>query len=470
MASKVLVINFTQKEVEKLSPLLVQFDRGFLSDVTEIDPVHSVLNSYAGSEDGNDDAVSDLDFYTPLPVYEYDAVFIKLHHQNLEDEFKGKTKKITKEDRDNFFKFWIRKGLPITIFLGDYNFFDLRSIGIVDIFLKKVLDNDVSVHAIDPGRGREMASVFHELKSDVLMPTNYYIQLKEKSIFSTDRSGYSLKPIYWNRNSEDLGIFIDYDADYSPNDRPRILVLPLFREATLVVEKILKKLSETFPQFLAEIPSSDWLDSEDYYPSVVRKFDEQIESIELVAQEKIDTLENQKSTEKEKYKNLRGILSQTGDNLKLSVVDVLRNVLKLSVEDSDDSASAVKNEDIVIAFDGQSILAEVKGVKAENPSPLFIGQVWKHISQNRDKDIVKGALILNHDLATDPKSRNQAYKGEYEKGLEDIIFIDTRVLFAIAIAVLDHGMLPENAAKILFQNGRVVFNLDEYIQSKVITK
>ncbi|MBU0895640.1 MAG: hypothetical protein KJ584_03485, partial [Candidatus Omnitrophica bacterium] len=62
--------------------------------------------------------------------------------------------------------------------------------------------------------------------------------------------------------------------------------------------------------------------------------------------------------------------------------------------------------------------------------------------------------------------RPLAYQGEYEKELEDIIFIDTRVLFNLALAIIDYDLPVEDAKKVLFKNGRASFVLDEYLENK----
>lgn len=467
MSSKILLVNFTEKEAETIKTLNIIVDRGFFSDVKKLTKEESIITSYGKQEEANDKfkPLDDIDFYFPLPVYEYNAVFINLNHNKiLTKEFEDKLIKFTYDDRKNFTQYWLLRGKPVVIFLGDYQLNNLDNIGIPDISLQKVVNKDVSISCLDKDDLNEIASLCKNYKSQVVMPTNYYIHIDEKSSFNTQGSGYKQKYLLWNNNNEDLAIFIDYDKGYSSTGRPRILILPQFKNNILVVEKFLRILAKIRPKYLPELSQSDWVSSDDYYPLEVVDYNSKIEKLINIAQEKISFLKKQKEETKEKYKTLRGLIIESGDELKNSVLDVLKDIFNANVEDGDEK-HGLSNEDIIINFDDHIILAEVKGVKSENPSPLFVGQVWKHISQNKDKNISQGALILNHDLETNPEDRSLAYKGEYEKALDDIYFIDTRVMFNLAIAIINYGMSTEDAKKRFFKLGRVEFNLNEYRES-----
>jgi len=462
MKSKILLINFTEKEAEKLKALPLKIDRGFLGDIRELTKREAALSTYSGDKR----TVDDIDFYSPYPVYEYKAVFINLNHnESLQKEFESKTKKLTEEDRKDFANYWLLLGNSIVIFLGDYQFRDLYNLGIPEITLKEVVNQDLVINSRDTGSGREMTTLFNKVKSGVIMPTNYYIQIDKESLFINDTAVYKRKYIYWNNNGNDIAIFIDYNKGYSSSDRPRLVILPQFKIKIMIVERFLWVLAKIFPKHLPELPHSDWVDSDQYYPTEIVEYDSKIDTFVTETQTKIEELKKQKEKAKEKYKSLRGLITETGDELKDNVIDVLRSIFKISVEDGDKLAG-LPNEDIIINFKNVKILAEVKGVKVENPSPLFIGQLWKHLSQSEDKEINKGALILNHDRETDPKDRSLAYGGEHEKGLKDIIFIDTRVMFSLGLAIIDHSMSSKEAALKLFRVGRVCFSLDEYLRSK----
>lgn len=471
MPSRILLINFTEADAEKLGkniPLVIE--RGYLSDVKELSKTAAITSSYFPRDEAEavQERMDDLEFCFLHPVYEYQALFVNLNNNaSLQKEYEGKTKAYTDEDRKDFVKYWFLRGSPLVIFLGDYNYRNLFNLGVPELGLTKVKNADIALNSIDPERSREVGKLFSELKSDVIVPTNFYIQESSKSVYQQERAKFKTKFLYWNNNNEDLGIFIESDEGYSSNDRPRVLVLPQFKNNISVIEKSLRLFATLNPKYLPELPSSDWLDTDEYYPQEVSIFDGKIDVIVDEAQGKIENLKTEKEDAKKKFTSLRGLLHQTGDELKASVIEVLNEVFQVKTTDADASKEGgLLNEDVLIEVNGEIILGEIKGVKSENPSPIFIGQVWKHIHQSKDKNIRRGALILNYDLETNPKDRHLAYKGEYEKGLEDIIFIDSRIIFDLGIAIIDYGMPVSEAAAILFQNGRIAFDLKKYLEEK----
>ena len=226
----------------------------------------------------------------------------------------------------------------------------------------------------------------------------------------------------------------------------------------------MKIFAKIYPGFLPEIYEADWIESDKYYPKKVHYFTKKITDVLEGTRKKLDSLMEAKEKAKKKYKFLRDILITSGDELKKAVIKVLSDIWKFHVKDMDKERKIELKEDILIQEDNRYILAEIKGTRNKNPSPRYITQLLLHIKKSEYKD-AEGALILNHDLLTDPYERKDAYTSEEdEKVLQEIIFIDTRVLFDLSIAIIDYGMPIEKAKKILFKKGHVKFNLDEYIK------
>jgi hypothetical protein len=264
-----------------------------------------------------------------------------------------------------------------------------------------------------------------------------------------------------------VGIYIEDNEGYSSTDRPLVFLLPEFKNKTEIIRGLLYELADLYPKHFPNLPKKDWVTDDTFFPKEVSNYDEEIDILISDAKAKIDELNNKKELTKAKYKDLKSILYQTGDSLKNSILTVLVDIFKVEALDGDmERTSSVQNEDLIISSNGEKVLCEVKGVKAQNPTPLHITQLWKHISRSKFEGTVRGMLILNHDLETQPNKRSDAYKGEAEEALNDIIFVDTRVMFNLALAIIDHGMSTEEAQKVLFQNGRVQFNLKDYIKNK----
>ena len=70
----------------------------------------------------------------------------------------------------------------------------------------------------------------------------------------------------------------------------------------------------------------------------------------------------------------------------------------------------------------------------------------------------EGGLIVNYCLEKNPRERNLAYE-EDEDQLEDLIFIDTRVLHNLTTAIIDAELSIKEAKRILFNKGRVEYNI-----------
>ena len=76
------------------------------------------------------------------------------------------------------------------------------------------------------------------------------------------------------------------------------------------------------------------------------------------------------------------------------------------------------------------------------------------------------ALFVNYDVKTDPNERSLAYTGEDETLLDDLIFIDTRVMFNLTVAIIDYELPLDEAKKILLSKGRVEFDLEKIKQNQ----
>lgn len=299
------------------------------------------------------------------------------------------------------------------------------------------------------------------------MPTNYYISLEDKNLFKGENSEFKMEYLYWNNNSENLGVFIEYHKNYSSIYIPRIIILPQFKDNPALAQELIKELSALYPKLFPEIKNLDWANSDEYYPQEIQNYDNNIQKIINNAKKEIAKLQEEKEVFKKSYESLRGILINKGDDLKKNIMSVFADIFKLKVEDSDEqNKNLIFKEDIIIRLPDRNILAEIKGTKSENPPASFTGQVWKHILQHKERDNLEGCLIINYNSEINPQDRSLAYTGEEETGIQDIIFIDTRVIYNLAIAIIDYGMTTDEATEILFKKGRAGFNLEKYIEIK----
>jgi len=451
--SKILLVNFSYNEQEKVSQLGVDVDLGYISDA------HTLVNSQGEN-------IESADFYSPLAIYEYKAIFIKLtKNPSLENSLKNKAKSISKEDFLNFWKYWKHKGIT-TIFLEENNFSSLTPLGIVHIALKQASGRDATIEFVLSDEDRPFRQVFRESKSLVVIPPVQYIEV-EKREGSYDEGSWHIFDIYQNLNDQAVGAYYNAKPSYYNEDVPSFVILPALKEYTEVIKKLLVSFSKIYKKLIPEIYEADWVDGDKYYPKEVSYFDQQIDQTIEAAKKKVDELEKAKKETKEKYSFLRAILHTSGDDLKNAVIKVLSEIWKLDVEDMDATRKNDFREDILIKDANQVILCEIKGTQNSSPTFTYITQLLTHLLKSKHRDAV-GGLILNHDLKREPNERANAYtnKDEQEQ-LKEIIYIDTRDLFYLSFAIIDHGMPIGDAKKTLLQKGRVSFNLDEYIKSKI---
>ncbi len=196
-----------------------------------------------------------------------------------------------------------------------------------------------------------------------------------------------------------------------------------------------------------------WISNDQYYPVAVQTIDRKVARFE----QEIEKLIAEKEELKKKYEHVRSILYLKDEELKEAVAEIFTKYWSLKITYMDKRKRAGFGENILIKYSGKDILVKIKGTYNDYPSHKFITQVWQDMHYSGLGTSAEGALIVNYDLEKNPKDRNSAYIDEDEDQLEDLIFIDTRVLHKVTTAIIDNDLSPEKAKEILFKNGRVEF-------------
>jgi hypothetical protein len=232
----------------------------------------------------------------------------------------------------------------------------------------------------------------------------------------------------------------------------------LFLDIELVKEKPSEEFS-TNQTALAEGESrvtsgkTDWLDSGLYYPESVKSIDSEIEEFE----KKIQELADKKKKIQKTYEQLRSILYLEGEELKKAVAIILAKYWSLKLSFMNKEKRAEFNDNILIKHNGKIVIAKIKGTRSVYPSHTFITQVWQDLHYSGLGTRADGALIVNHDIENDPASRRLPYADEEIEQLDDLIFVDTRVLHRLTTAIIDGDLTIDEAREILFKKGRVEF-------------
>jgi hypothetical protein len=196
-----------------------------------------------------------------------------------------------------------------------------------------------------------------------------------------------------------------------------------------------------------------WIESDQYYPTTIQVLDKKIEELK----KDIENLIAEKEELKKKYECVRSILYLKDEELRKAVVEILTNYWSLKISHMDKTKRAEFRENIIIKDKGRDILVKIKGTSEDYPSIKLIMQVWKDLHYSGLGTGAEGALVLNYGLEKNPKERNLAYAEDKEQ-LEDLIFIDTRVLHNLTTAIIDADLSVEEAKRILFKKGRVEYN------------
>lgn len=229
----------------------------------------------------------------------------------------------------------------------------------------------------------------------------------------------------------------------------------LFVNLELVKEVPTKKDGATAVDAEPEATSdkTNWVDSSRYYPLAVQAIDKKIAKYEQA----VEKLAAEKEQLKKIYVHLRSILYLEGEELRKAVLLILGKYWSLKLSFLNKTKGVGFNENILIRYNGRRILAKIKSTSRVSPSHKFITQMWQDLHYSGLGASADGALIVNYNTETDPKERSLAYADEDQDQLEDLIFIDTRVLYKLTAAIIDGHLSLEEAKKILFKKGRVEF-------------
>ncbi len=219
------------------------------------------------------------------------------------------------------------------------------------------------------------------------------------------------------------------------------------------------QLSPERPSYDPEPHEIDWVGSRKYYPRAIATLDKQIAEREQELERNLRELKAQREELKKNFEVLPSILHASGDDLKKAVVRVFTTFWKLKVSELDATRKLSIREDILVEYNGRRIVFKIKSTSDSSPSVKYITQLWQDLHYSGLGAGAEPGLILNHQVRVDPKHRGLAYTGDEQEHLEDIIFVDTRVLYDLTLAIIDHGLRTHEATELLLTKGRVKSHL-----------
>ena len=205
----------------------------------------------------------------------------------------------------------------------------------------------------------------------------------------------------------------------------------------------------------------DWVRSGKYYPQLIASLDKQIAECQQELDKKVKELTVQRDQLKQNFDDVRSLLTGQEDELRKSIIQVFTTFWKLKISELDANKKETFREDLLVEHNGRKIVFKIKSTTTNDPSLKFITQLWQELHYSGLGARTEGGLILNHDVRVEPKYRGLAYTGDEEEYLEDIIFVDTRVLYNLTLAIIDYGLPVQEATELLLRKGRVKFHLDD---------
>jgi hypothetical protein len=455
MAPKILLINYSQRDadiVEKAIGLKVL--RGYASEV----------ESYTEERDGT--RTPNIKFYSPEAYYECAMTFINLPcTEELKTEFNEKARELNSDDLYNMVGYWKSRGQLLVIFAGDTNIGNLWPFGVPQ-HLKTSAGNDTRTH-IRIDDNNELYELVSNLEKQIKMPTDNYVvsgMKPKKDQYSPDP--YNSFGTHWNTyisnaNGDYLMTSLSKGTSDYQGEEPGVLIIPSPKKLPNATVKITEFFGDYYGIYT---PGEDWQASDIFYPEAkLQELNKNIADIRAQAEADAAQKQSQIDAHKQEWAFLRSLVTEQGDNLVDAVFKVLTDILGLKVTKSDDETEGEPIEDLMITFDDRKISVEVKGTTKPNAPLEYTQQPFQHIARRGHEGKVEAALILNHDMKKDPQYRKDAYTDKDKEALiSNLYFIDTRVLLAVAKAVVDGQITQDVAVETLFGNfGRVTHSPPE---------
>lgn len=451
---KILLMNYSKQAAAKVSKeLAVDIQRGYIEK----------SSSYGVNELGV--STTEVLYYIPESFAEYKAIFINFDISDaVRDEFADIAVGEYEKNGHTFLTdYWFNNRGYLVVFTGG-DLIDLPTLGI-PIKAIDAQQTDKSAHlGISYVKQNPFRVSMGSLVKDIKMPASHYLSAGgNKAINEWLESGH-LDCVFVNSSDKAVGVYIDSDQDrndYGSEDSPQALILPAFKslsKATVLLTQAFAKMS---PQFLP-LSNDDWFKDTNLYPKSVKEYENEILEIRRVADENVAQLQETITKEIENNSAFLKVLSGTGDDLVDAVNWLLSNVVGLDVTDVDDQGNSGNlKEDLLLKLSsGKKFLAEVKGTKAEYPSPKYIGQATNHFIRKAKLGAEKCILVVNHDYTNDPAARIKAYTGddaELLESVEYVSYLDTRILHKICLGIMNGNISSEEAIIAITSSGRIEY-------------
>lgn len=452
MTHRIILLNFTEKEAQHVSKAGFNVDRGFIGRIQE-------PNHYCP-------------FSAPHPLYEYDILFYNSYlPAGIEKDF---PQPVNLFGETGSFSALCSFGAPPAVrvsFIGEES--GAKTLIHGGVGFAGLVKADANVSSFYEHQPHTFAiEELHKLL------TGFATQVATVGqFFETPTDNY---PFYNVRvlGSRGGGQIAGYGTTYNTNNIPRYIVLPLLKDMSRAVVRILQCLENVVPTLFPDKANRNWLHSEEFLLPEERRLNEAMNDKIAEATAYIETKKKEKDSLAQQVAFVRALLIATEDP-KLDLAVRLSGVVKRALEflefevtDIDQKIkSAIKKEDFWVADGNFLAITEVTGTRNKNPKVKeyndILGRLTTIYKRKGELVIPKGAsvsglLVLNYDIDTHPAKRPRVYTGEDEHIIEAAIeqgigLLSTVELHKIIVAVKEGIISIGEAREILKKPGRIAF-------------
>jgi hypothetical protein len=454
MASKhkILLVNFTPKEVSVVAKAGYNVDGGFIGKAE----------------------VQRCQFYTPHPIYEYDILFYNtVVTPELDGEFTKTYNLLTDGSFETLKTFSSPPHVRIS-FVGDT--YAAKSLVFGGLLFLEIERAELNVSSF-----LEMQQGAFAIKDLHRLLTGFKNQIAKVVKFISAPSAESIYPFHHNvvlatRSGKTV---VAYGTTYGQGTLPRYIVLPQLQDNVHGVIEILKCLEDVWPSLFPDKVKKEWLQGDEFLlPEEIRLRDD-VERIIKEATTAIETKKQERERLANEHSFVRGLLVAT-ENSELKPAKRLSGVVKRAleflefrVEDIDAQIkSAIRKEDFWV-IDGNFLgITEVTGTVNKNPKIKEFNDILGRLATiyKRKSDLplpaganVSGLLVLNYDIENHPAKRPKAYTGDEQHIVDSAIeqgigILSTVELHKLVMAVM-RGHLSKNQARLLIKKpGRIEYD------------
>lgn len=270
----------------------------------------------------------------------------------------------------------------------------------------------------------------------------------------------SFTPLMKNKYGHTVGALIEFNKNGAGGS---VILLPHFKnKANLILDLISNVLPSIAPELFPFNEQNNWLHDEEYEHPQILSLVEKQKDIRKTAEENIEKIEQEISSEREQFKYLHGILTATGDELVLYVKSALEELGFSDVLNADDTnADGAMQEDLQIKEAEGGILVEVKGISGlptESDTLQVVKYIPRRIKEWKTIDI-RGLVIINHQRGIPPldRSNTNVFTDPQIEDAEnhEIALVSTWDLFRLLRAKKEFGWKFEDLKELFYSNGRV---------------